>query len=497
MRYTAEPVAARTARRQGHGPVRMSESTNHDADRPLESVQHALRERVKELTCLYDVSALLTRAGEPAAGKLQAVVERLPAGWQHPDLAAARLSLADDVHTSARWAQARNGLRAAVQVEGRDVGQLEVVYTDDVPATGGEPFLAEERLLIDEIARRVGTFLENERHRRTESLDEALAAPLERNPAGDGPQGLIGASEPMQRVYRAIEKAAQTDATILIWGESGTGKELVARAIHYASARSTEPFVPVNCAAIPESLVESELFGYVKGAFTGATHARAGFFQTAAGGTIFLDEIGEMMPSMQAKLLRVLENNEIRMLGSDRTLHADTRIVAATNQDVAALVRAKRFRADLYFRLNVLSIELPPLRERGADLDVLLRHFGDKWGREARGQALEFSDGALRALRDYDWPGNVRELENLVHRWAVMLESGFVDVEDLPGPLRSAPVRSPGKGSPDERRSLAEVERQHVHAVLRSVAGNRSEAARILGIDRKTLRKKLGSTARD
>jgi DNA-binding NtrC family response regulator len=291
----------------------------------------------------------------------------------------------------------------------------------------------------------------------------------------------------MRAVQRAIRKASQTDATILVLGESGTGKELVARAIHYQSRRSTEPFVAVNCAAIPESLVESELFGYVQGAFTGATHARAGFFQTAGKGTIFLDEVGEMGLAVQAKLLRVLERQEIRMVGSDRTVRADARIVAATNQDIAALVRANRFRADLYFRLNVLSVELPPLRERGADLSLLLEHFQRKWGPEAGGHALRFSERALRALQGYDWPGNVRELENLVHRLAVMVDGGFVDVPDLPGPMRFAPPR-PGA----DLRPLAEVEREHVAGVLRALGGNVSRAARVLGIDRKTLRKKLG-----
>lgn len=200
-----------------------------------------------------------------------------------------------------------------------------------------------------------------------------------------------------------------------------------------------------------------------------------------------MDEIGEMNPAVQAKLLRVLENNEIRMVGSDRTVQADARIVAATNKDVASLVKANRFRTDLFFRLNVLSIELPPLRERGDDLQVLLEHFRQKWGPDSGLPPLSFSDRALRALRGYDWPGNVRELENLVQRLAVMVDGGFVDVSDLPGPMRF-----PSRRSTPELGSLAEVELRHVREVLQSVGGNRSEAARILGIDRKTLRKKLG-----
>jgi len=472
----------------------MTESARQAKDSPIEVVRHALRERVKELSCLYDVSAFLSDGGRASVRRLQAVVDRLPAGWQYPEKAAARLTVDDESYESARWAPSPNGLRAEIHVDGAAVGALEVVYSDAKSESAGVAFLEEERLLIVELARRVGEFLQQEWGReRTRSLEERLEEtpePRFTRETGTGPQGLIGASEAMQDVYRAIEKVAQTDATILIYGESGTGKELVARAIHYGSARSTEPFVPVNCAAIPESLVESELFGYVKGAFTGASHARAGFFQTAQGGTIFLDEIGEMAPAAQAKLLRVLENNEIRMVGSDRTVRADARIVAATNKEVASLVKANRFRADLFFRLNVLSIELPPLRERGDDLQLLLEHFRQKWGPGSGRPPLSFSDRALRALRGYDWPGNVRELENLVQRLAIMVDGGFVDVSDLPGLMRF-----PSRRPTPELCSLAEFERRHVRSVLHSVGGNRSEAARILGIDRKTLRKKLGPSS--
>jgi DNA-binding NtrC family response regulator len=460
-----------------------------DERQALLEVQHALRERVKELTCLYDVSAILADPALPADRRMQAVVDRLPAGWQSPERAAARITLDDRAYASAGWEPSRHVLSADVRVDGEAVGVLLVAYREGDPELGDACFLEEERLLIDELAHRLGKHLEHEWGReRTRGLEERLQPPpAPAAPAGDGGEALLGASPPMRAVRRAIAKAAQTDATILILGESGTGKELVARAIHYQSPRSTEPFVPVNCAAIPESLVESELFGFVQGAFTGATHARAGFFQAAGAGTVFLDEVGETNLAVQAKLLRVLEHREIRMVGSDRTVRADARIVAATNMDVAALVRAGRFRADLYFRLNVLSIELPPLRERGDDVLLLLEHFVRKHGPEAGSGRLSFSDRALRAMRGYDWPGNVRELENLVHRLAVMVESGFVDVPELPGPMRFAPPRTGA-----DLRPLAEVEREHVAAVLRALDGNVSRTARTLGIDRKTLRKKLG-----
>ena len=299
--------------------------------------------------------------------------------------------------------------------------------------------------------------------------------------------GLIGDSPPMHRLRRAFEKAAASLATVLISGESGTGKELVARAIHYSSQRSAASFLPVNCGGIPETLLESELFGYVKGAFTGARESRAGFFQTADGGTIFLDEISETSLNMQVKLLRVLQDKQVHMIGSNRPRTVDVRILASTNKDLLALIQAGLFREDLYYRLNVISIRLPPLRDRGDDILLLTRHFAAKFAKELTKPAPHFTDAALHALKHgYHWPGNVRELENLVHSLVVMVEGPTIDVADLPPMLRfSAPQQD------NVQRTLAEVEAEHVRHVLASVGGNKTRAARILGIDRKTLREKL------
>jgi DNA-binding NtrC family response regulator len=275
-------------------------------------------------------------------------------------------------------------------------------------------------------------------------------------------------------------------ATVLITGENGTGKELVARAIHYGGPRASAPFVPVNCSAIPEGLIESELFGHVKGAFTGATQTRAGFFQTAEGGTIFLDEISEVSAPLQAKLLRVIQDKEVAMVGSARSRRVDVRILAATNKDLPALVKAGHFREDLFFRLNVLTIVVPPLRERGDDVIRLARHFAVRFATERGGRALSFSDAALRALRDYNWPGNIRELENLVQRLSIMCEEEEIDVPDLPSLMRFSAPRDAGLD-----RTLAQVEAQYIKNVLDSVGGNKTRAAEILGVDRKTLRLKL------
>ncbi|MHC4942010.1 MAG: sigma-54-dependent transcriptional regulator [Planctomycetota bacterium] len=298
--------------------------------------------------------------------------------------------------------------------------------------------------------------------------------------------GLLGESESMSQVLGAIAKAAVTPATVLITGQSGTGKELVARAIHYTSKRGSAPFVPVNCGGIPESLLESELFGYVKGAFTGAMESRAGFFQTADGGTIFLDEISETSLSMQVKLLRVLQEKEVYMVGSTQPRKVNVRILAATNKNLLDLVNKGLFREDLYYRLNVIDIALPTLQERGDDTILLARHFAKKFSKEMGKPEPHFTDKALEILRNYAWPGNVRELENVIRRLVVMTDSERIDAPDLPSLMRFSGQRERGLN-----RTLAAVEAEHIRNVLASVDGNKSRASEILGIDRKTLREKL------
>jgi len=298
--------------------------------------------------------------------------------------------------------------------------------------------------------------------------------------------GLIGESKEIHKVFNSIVKAASTRVTVIITGESGTGKELVARAIHYSSSRISDPFVPINCGGIPEGLLESELFGHVKGAFTGATESRAGFFQTADGGTIFLDEISETSLAMQVKLLRVLQDKEICMVGSTRPQKVDIRILAATNKDLLSLVKKGIFREDLYYRLNVVSISTPPLRERGDDILLLARHFATKFAKEFEKPEPRFSDNALEVLSNYYWPGNVRELENVIQRLVVMNEGSLIEVSDLPSLMRFSALRGTGL-----QRTLAEVEAEYIRNVLASVDGNKTQAAKILEIDRKTLREKL------
>jgi len=298
--------------------------------------------------------------------------------------------------------------------------------------------------------------------------------------------GIIGESEGMLKVFSTIKKARTTNATVLIYGESGTGKELVARALHYGGSSSAAPFVPVNCGGIPDTLLESELFGYVKGTFTGATESRAGFFQSADGGTIFLDEISNTSLVMQAKLLRVLQEKEFYMIGSKKPIKVNVRIVAATNVDLMQLVKKGLFREDLFYRLNIISIDLPPLRERGNDILQLIDFFLEKYVRELGKPSMRFTPRALNALKDYAWPGNVRELQNLVHRLTIMAEDDSIDTPDLPEAFRFSASRSKGLD-----RKLEDVEREYILDALAANQNNISQTAISLGIDRKTLRDKL------
>jgi DNA-binding NtrC family response regulator len=343
--------------------------------------------------------------------------------------------------------------------------------------TGAEEYLSKP-FTDEELFEAVRLALEKRSRRR-------IAAPAAATTAGPLP-GFIGQSEAIQRVYAAIRKAAETTATVLITGESGTGKELVARAIHYSSRRSAAPFVAVNCGGIPEGLIESELFGHMKGAFTGAVTSRAGFFLTADGGTIFLDEISELSLPLQVKFLRVLQDKVVYMVGASHPRSVDVRIVAATNKNLRTMVEREIFREDLFFRLNVIPIEVPPLRERGDDVLLLARHFIEKFSRELGRPIPRLSDALLASLVAYPWPGNVRELENIVQRVVVMVEGEEIDVPSLPVSMRFSAPRPTSI-----HRSLAEVEAEHVRAVLASVGDNKTVAAKILGIDRKTLREKL------
>jgi two-component system response regulator HydG len=300
--------------------------------------------------------------------------------------------------------------------------------------------------------------------------------------------GLIGVSPKMQRVYRLIEKVSQHKYPVLILGESGTGKELVARSIHFSGPRRNEPFVPVDCSALVPTLIESELFGYVKGAFTGAMHSKTGLMESAANGTLFLDEIGELPVDLQAKLLRALQEKEVKPVGSTDRVSISTRVIAATNRDLESAVRQGQFRQDLFFRLNVVQIKIPPLRERKSDIPILVNAFLEKFA-DASSGVRAISEDAMARLLAYDWPGNVRELENAVER-AVALGTGpILHVADLPSNLQYGSCERMPQS--DEVVPLDELERRAILRALRESSGDKLAAARLLGIGKTTLYRKL------
>ncbi|HLK88257.1 MAG TPA: sigma-54 dependent transcriptional regulator [Polyangia bacterium] len=344
---------------------------------------------------------------------------------------------------------------------------------------------------IEELRLTVARALERRR-----LIAEQKTAPSEGKPPQL--QDIVGKSGVMLDVYKLVARVAGSTATVLVEGESGTGKELVARSIHTHSPRANAPFVPVNCTALTESLLESELFGHARGAFTGAVGAKRGLFEAAHGGTLFLDEIGDMGPKMQAQLLRTLQDGEVRPVGGSESIRVDVRLVCATNKNLEEEVKAGRFREDLYFRINVVTVQLPPLRDRREDIPSLVAHFLNKTARRERRELAAMSPEALRLLSGYGWPGNVRELENAIERAVAVAKGNVVLPSDLPPEVGgSAAVGVPGGvsvadgGIIADRPTLGELERRYIQLVLAECAGNKKKAAEKLGIDRRTLYRAL------
>ena len=303
-------------------------------------------------------------------------------------------------------------------------------------------------------------------------------------------EAIIGKSDPIEQVFRVMEKVARTDSSVLITGESGTGKELVARAIHFTSERANARFLPIDCGALPENLLESELFGYKKGAFTGASQDKPGLLKAADKGTVLFDEIGDMPLLLQAKLLRALQERECYPLGSNDPVSFDVRVLCATNRNLDTDVKSGRFREDLLYRINVININMPPLRERRDDIPLLANHFLRKYEKSLNRSGTRFSKGAIRLLINYSWPGNVRELENTVERAAILAETDVIHSRDLPDKLRSASAASVATID-GEGLTLEELEREHIRRVLEKVEGDKARAAQALGIHLSTLYRKV------
>ncbi len=325
-------------------------------------------------------------------------------------------------------------------------------------------------------------------HEEVKRLRDQVAHPPSR------PSELVGDSDAMRRVIDMVDRVADAEVSVLVTGESGTGKELVARALHARSRRAKGPFVAINCAAMPEALLESELFGHVRGAFTDARESRAGLFQQAGGGTLLLDEIGDMPVPLQPKLLRVLQERVVRPVGGSQEVPVDVRIVAATNRDLEEAIEERRFREDLYFRINVVQLPIPPLRARGADVLQLAQHFTVHYADRSGKSVLGMSPAAAERMLAYAWPGNVRELQNCIERAVALTRYDHVAVDDLPEKIRdyrSSHVLVAGH-DPTELVPMEEVERRYVRRVMEAVQGNKTAAARVLGYDRKRLYRKLG-----
>ena len=322
----------------------------------------------------------------------------------------------------------------------------------------------------------------------------AWDAPVRTEPRKGSSLEMIGQSPAMQRIFRLISKVAPTESPVLITGESGTGKELIAHAIHLQSRRSNRPFVAVNSSAVPEALFESELFGHVRGSFTGAVSDKVGLMESADRGTLFLDEVAEMPLQVQVKLLRALQSGEIRRVGAKESMRVDVRIIAATNQDIKKALAEGRFREDLYYRLNVFHIELPPLRERREDIPLLANWFRDRFARQYEKRVAGFASDAQMNLLHYDYPGNVRQLENIVERAVVLAEGNEITAVDLPLEIRKPGIPLLGKGAAfpySEGLTLAQLEAEHIRRVLVHTAGNTTKAAKSLGISRSTLWRKM------
>jgi DNA-binding NtrC family response regulator len=349
---------------------------------------------------------------------------------------------------------------------------------------------------LDDIASLIATALE---HRQLKEENVLLKRQVREKYRFEN---VVGSSDEMVEVFELVEKVADTDSTVLVLGESGTGKELIARAIHYNSRRRERPLITVNCAAIPEELLESELFGHMKGAFTGAVATKPGRFDSADNGTIFLDEIGDMSFKLQVKILRVLQEQRFEPVGSTKTHQVDVRVIAATNQDLERAVKDRRFREDLYYRLNVIPIRIPPLRERVSDIPVLTQHFIEKYASTSKHRIGGIDDAAIKILMGYRWPGNVRELENLIERVVVLKHEGVISSNDLPEKIVGESTKKKPKGAsvyhleiPDDgvsfRSAVSEFENKLIIKALEKTQGNRNKAATLLRLNRTTLVEKI------
>jgi transcriptional regulator with GAF, ATPase, and Fis domain len=467
---------------------------------------HELGERVKELTALHGTARLLQDDSLTIVDILERVALLLPPAFQYPDVTEARLTFDGMFAATPGFRSSPWSLQTSAETRHGQKLAIEVIYVQRMPQWAEGPFLTEERNLINSIVEMLVVFLDRRqaeqalerafeeiRALKDRLVDENLALKEEIDRSSMFEE-VIGASPRLQAILRLVSQVAPTDSTVLVSGETGTGKELIARAVHKSSLRSGRPFVSVNCAAVPQALIGSELFGHEKGAFTGATQRRLGRFELAQGGTIFLDEVGELPGETQVALLRVLQERAFERVGGNQSIRADVRVIAATNRDLPAAIRAGTFRNDLYYRLNVFPLHIAPLRERKEDIPLLLEYFVDRFGRKLGKRFRDIPRKAVALLESYSWPGNIRELQNVIERSIIVSEEESFSVDERWLAETSLPLRHADAGplAPTPETDVKEMIEAALTATRGQVSGSAGAAAK-LGIPPSTLESKIRS----
>jgi len=473
------------------------------AEETLEKKTHELSERVKELNCFYGISALFQKPDLSLADIFREVLNLISSSWQYPNDTCACFTTNDNIFQSSDFETSDWKQSAKVYVHEKEYGSLVVFYKKEKEIAHEGPFLKEERLLLDSIAERLGKVIERYQmeekvtqmnqeleklSNRLEDENEYLQDEIKSTHHFDN---IVGKSKPFLKVLKSVEQVAKSHTTVLILGETGTGKEMIARMIHDLSPKRKHPLVKVNCATLPQNLIESELFGYKKGAFTGAISDKKGRFELADQGTLFLDEIGELSINLQAKLLRVLQEGEFERLGGEETIKVNVRVITATNKNLKKLCEVGKFRDDLFYRLNVFPIECPPLRNRKVDISLLGKHFIQYFNKKLDKNIEEVSKETLEIFNTYNWPGNIRELQNVVERSMILSNGSQLEVGDW----FSQKIKDNKQSS---ILTMDDLQREHINHVLKAtggIIGGKSGAANILGMNRSTLQfrmKKLG-----
>jgi formate hydrogenlyase transcriptional activator len=471
----------------------------------LQQQTHNLRKRVKELNCLYGITKLIEKSELLLPKIFKEVVELIPPAWQYPDITCARLIINDQEFKTENFKESIWQQTTKIKVHGKQKGILEVFYLEKTSTVDEDPFLKEERNLINAIAMRVGKIIEQSQ--AEENLRKANQQLLRLSDRLKNQNiylqeeikltynfgNIIGKNKKFLKILNLAEKVAPSQTAVLITGETGTGKELIARIIHELSDRKDFPLIKVNCATLPANLIESELFGYEKGAFTGAIALKKGRFELADNTTIFLDEIGDLPLDLQSKLLRVLQEGEFERLGGTITLKVNVRVLAATNKNLKKLSEAGKFRSDLFYRLDVFPIECLPLREKKDDIPLLVKHFIEIFNVKIGKNIEIIPKHVLNILQEYHWPGNIRELQNILERAAILSSGNQLELGDWL-------TKNTQTNSNSSILSLDQLQKEHILHVLKLTNGKVSGetgAAKILGLNRATLQsrmKKLGIT---